>query len=144
MAKKANPFTGRWRITSMSAWEDGYLHLQEIGIDISIHNELPSVHEVCKDFLRQMSKGGSGLQIVYFPGPPPVDEQFPATARWVRESGWIELGQQQETGFVVWALDDGGVVFEDDKPDTLAEAMAALEKSSIEKFRDEGIEQDGS
>ena len=25
MAKKANPFTGRWRITSMSAWEDDFL-----------------------------------------------------------------------------------------------------------------------
>src|SRR5438876_278222 len=25
MAKKTNPFTGRWRITFMSAWEDDYL-----------------------------------------------------------------------------------------------------------------------
>jgi hypothetical protein len=25
MAKKAYPFTGRWRITSMSAWEDDFL-----------------------------------------------------------------------------------------------------------------------
>jgi hypothetical protein len=25
MAKKASPFTGRWRIVSMSAWEDEYL-----------------------------------------------------------------------------------------------------------------------
>lgn len=25
MAKKVNPFAGRWRITSMSAWEDDFL-----------------------------------------------------------------------------------------------------------------------
>ena len=30
-------------------------------------------------------------------------------------------------GFVVRALDYGGLAFEDDRPDTLAEAMAVLE-----------------
>ena len=43
-------------------------------------------------------------------------------------------------GFVVRALDYGGLVFEDDKPDTLAEAMAALEKGLTEYFEREGIE----
>ena len=37
-------------------------------------------------------------------------------------------------------LDYGGMVFEDDKPDMLAEAMAALEKGLNEYFEQEGIE----
>ena len=43
-------------------------------------------------------------------------------------------------GFVARALDYGGLAFEDDKPDTLAEAMAALEKSLAEYYKREGIE----
>jgi hypothetical protein len=42
--------------------------------------------------------------------------------------GHIEIGDQESFGFVVRALDYGGLVFEDDKADTLAEAMAVLEK----------------
>ncbi|OWK40942.1 hypothetical protein [Fimbriiglobus ruber] len=41
-------------------------------------------------------------------------------------------------------LNDGGLVFEDDKPNTPAEAMAALEKGLIKhfNFKEEGIEID--
>ena len=41
--------------------------------------------------------------------------------------------------FIVRALDHGGQVFEDNKPRTLAEAMAALEKGLAEWFKKEGI-----
>ena len=54
----------------------------------------------------------------------------------------IEIGDQEMFGFVVRALDYGGLVFEDDKPDTLAEAMAALEKGLTEYFEREGIDID--
>jgi hypothetical protein len=43
-------------------------------------------------------------------------------------------------GFVARALDYGGLVFDDDKPDTLAEAMASLERGLAEYFKREGIE----
>ncbi|MHB1424803.1 MAG: hypothetical protein ACYC3I_16655 [Gemmataceae bacterium] len=43
-------------------------------------------------------------------------------------------------GFVGRVLGYGGMVFEDDKPDTLAEAMEALEKGLTEYFEKEGIE----
>jgi hypothetical protein len=58
----------------------------------------------------------------------------------VRGYGHIEVGDQEGFGFVVRALDDGGLVFEDDKADTLAEAMAALEKGLAEHFDREGSE----
>lgn len=63
---------------------------------------------------------------------------FPAIAKWVNGCGHIEIGDQEGFGFVVRALDYGGLVFEDDKPDTLAEALAALEKGLAEWFRDAG------
>ena len=40
----------------------------------------------------------------------------PAVAQWVRGYGHIEIGDQEGFGFVVRALDYGGLVFEDDSP----------------------------
>jgi len=41
------------------------------------------------------------------------------------------------------ALDYGGVVYEDDRPRTLAEALAALEKGLREWFEEQGIALEG-
>ena len=54
--------------------------------------------------------------------------------------GHIEIGDQEMFGFVARALDYGGMVFEDDRPNTLAEAMAALEKGLAGYFKEQGIE----
>ena len=54
--------------------------------------------------------------------------------------GHIEIGDQEMFGFVARALDNGGLAIEDDKPDTLAEAMASLERGLAEYFKREGIE----
>jgi hypothetical protein len=72
-----------------------------------------------------------------------MEAMFPAIAKWVRGYGHIEIGDQEGFGFIVRALDYGGFVFEDDKPDTLAEALAALEKGLAEWFKDQGIEVGG-
>jgi len=40
----------------------------------------------------------------------------------------------------VRALDYGGLVFEDDKPDTLRESMAALQKGLAKLIEEQGIE----
>ncbi len=51
---------------------------------------------------------------------------------------WKPLfGDQESFGFVVRALDYGGLVFEDDKPLTLAEAMAVLEAHLTRWFEEE-------
>ena len=65
---------------------------------------------------------------------------FPAIAMWVKSYGHIEIGDQEMFGFVARALDYGGLAFEDDKPDTLAEAMAALEKGLRGWFEEQRIE----
>jgi hypothetical protein len=64
---------------------------------------------------------------------------FPAIAKWVRGYGHIKIGDQEMFDFVVRALDFGGLAFEDDKPETPAEAMVALEKGLRKWFDEQGI-----
>jgi hypothetical protein len=68
---------------------------------------------------------------------------FPAIAQWVRGYGHVEVGDQEMFGFVARALGYGGLAFEDDRPGTLAEALAALERDLAEYFKLEGIEWEG-
>jgi len=56
-------------------------------------------------------------------------QTYPAVAKWVQSYGWIEIGEQQQFGFVVRALDDGGLIWESKDCGTLDEAMTALETS---------------
>ena len=76
------------------------------------------------------------LLILLSPRPADPGRQFPALGQWVRESGWIEVGRRMEASFVARALDDAGVVFENNRSTTLAEALAALEEGLAGRFRD--------
>ncbi len=120
-------------------WEELFRHLNEVGITTSIHEGLPKVEEVYEDFLRQMRKASPGPIIMVSPGRGHVAEQFPAVARWVKGYGHIEVGDQEGFGFVARAMDYGGLAFEDDRPDTLAEALAGLEKGLRKWFKERGI-----
>jgi hypothetical protein len=66
---------------------------------------------------------------------PTVDELFPAVAEWVHTTGWIEIGDQEGFGFIVRALDYGGLVFESQGPKTLGEALAALEQALADDLK---------
>ena len=68
-----------------------------------------------------------------------LGQHHAAVAQWVRD-GHIEIGDQEGFGFVAIALDYGGVVYEDDRPRTLAEAMAALDKGLRKWFEEQAIE----
>jgi hypothetical protein len=122
-------------------WEELFRHLNDIGIETSIHDELPLVVEVYEDFLRQMRKASAKPIIMLSPRRSPDDETFPAVAQWVNGGyGHIEIGDQEGFGFIARALDYGGLVFEDEKPTTLAESLAALEKALTEWFKNQKIE----
>ena len=103
-------------------------HLKELGVEVTLRDDLPELEEVYLDFLREMRRAGGGPIIMLSPRPADPGRQFPALAMWVQEGGWIEVGRQKEAGFVARALDDGGVVFENNSSTTLAEALAALEE----------------
>ena len=140
------PLTGqahrprRLHVRGHRQWRELFPSLQDLGIDVSVQRELPQVKAAYQDHLRRLREE-SRAGMVKPTGPQAAVEQaFPAIAKWVRGYGHIEIGDQEGFGFVVRALDYGGLVFEDDKADTLAEAMAALEKGLAEYFEREGIQ----
>jgi hypothetical protein len=115
-------------------------HLKQLGVEVSIQLELPKVEEAHEDFLLQMRRSTSRPLILYTPGPTELQKTFPAIAQWVHGYGHIEIGDQEGFGFIVWAIDYGGQIFEDQKPETLAEAMAALEAGIAKWFKEQKIE----
>ena len=117
-------------------WDELFPHLKELGIEVTLHDELIELEEVCLDFLRQMRKASPGPIIMLSPRPSHVGKQSPAIGAWVQESGWIEVGRRKEGSFVARALDDNGLVFENNFSNTLVEAMAALEEGLTGRFKD--------
>ena len=75
-------------------WEELFPHLNQLGIAVSIQNDLPHVEEVFEDFLRQMRRARSNPLILYTPSPTDVHKAFPAIATWVQGYGHIEIGDQ--------------------------------------------------
>ena len=121
-------------------WKELFPHLKEIGVEVALHDELPTINRVFERCLQDMMKARSARKIKPATKQASVEKAFPAVAKWVQSYGHIEIGDQEGFGFVVRALDCGGVVFEDDKPDTLAEAMAALEMGLAKWFKEQGID----
>ncbi len=119
-------------------WKELFPHLKEIGVDVVSQNELPKVVAAYDDHLRQLRAVRSARAVKPTAAQAQVETLFPAVARWVSGYGHIEIGDQEGFGFIVRAIDYGGVVFEDDTPTTLAEAMAALEKGLAEWFEEQG------
>jgi hypothetical protein len=123
-------------------WRELFPHLAELGIEVAVQKELPQVQDAYKDYLRQLRETRRVGMVKPTEAQAKVEKMFPAIARWVQGYGHIEIGDQEMFGFVVRALDYGGLVFEDEKTDTLAEAMAAMEKGLAEYFEREGIDMD--
>jgi hypothetical protein len=121
-------------------WRELFPHLEELGIDVSVHQELPRAKKAYDEHLRRMRDARRATMVRPTREQQTVEELFPTIAKWVRGYGHIEIGDQEMFGFVARALDYGGMPFEDDRPETLAEAMAALEKGLAEYFEREGIE----
>ena len=69
---------------------------------------------------------------------PDVEVAYPNVAEWVQGCGWIEIGDQDWQGFVVRALDAGGLIYEKEGCRTLAEAMTALEKGLGKWMKENG------
>jgi hypothetical protein len=124
-------------------WRELFPHLEELGIKCAVHRELPKVQQAYRGYLRKRREAHRAGMVKPSAEQQGVEKLFPAIAQWVRGYGHVEVGDQEMFGFVVRALDDGGTVFEDDKPDTLAEALAALEKGLTKWFKEQGIDLEG-
>jgi hypothetical protein len=120
-------------------WRELFPHLAELGIAVSVRQELPKANEAYETHLRRLREAHRAEVVRPTEEQGSVEKLFPAVAQWVRD-GHIEIGDQEGFGFVARALDYGGLVFEDDKPDTLAEALAALEKGLRRWYKEQGIQ----
>ena len=119
-------------------WKPLFAALQEIGVEVAVVDELPIFAEAFDEFLEHMKTARSAGNVTPTAEQTKVEKAFPAIAKWVKSYGHIEIGDQESFGFVVRALDYGGLVFEDDRPSTLAEALAALETRLAQWFEEEG------
>jgi len=121
-------------------WKPLFPALKEVGVEVDLADELPIVDEAFDEFLAQIRKARSAGKVTPSVEQANIERTFPSIAKWVRSYGHIEIGDQESFGFSVRALDYGGLVFEDDKPATLAEAMASLEARLAQWFEEEGVD----
>jgi hypothetical protein len=124
-------------------WKELFPHLDELGIKVAVHRELPKVQRAYQGYLKQQREAHRRGMVKPTAEQQAVEKLFPAISRWVRGYGHVEIGEQEMFGFVARALDYGNLAFEDDKPDTLAEAMASLERGLAKWFEEQGVEFEG-
>ena len=131
----------RVRVRKNPRWPELFPHLQEVGVEAVVDSDLDTLRAAFHDHLRHIREARRAGMVKPTTEQLEVEKLFPAIAQWVRD-GHIEVGDQEGFGFVARALDYGGLAFEDDRPNTLAEALAAREKGLRQWFDEQGIEVD--
>jgi hypothetical protein len=123
-------------------WRELFLHLEEIGVGVKVFagRDLPGIQKAYNEHLRRLRDEQRVGMIQPTPEQAKVEAMFPAVAEYVRGGGYVEIGDQEGFGFVVRAIGYGGLDFEDDRPETLGEAMAALEAGLARWFEEQGVE----
>ena len=130
------------RLRGHHQWRELFPHLEEIGVgvEVLVGQDLPGIEKAYDAHLRRLRESSRVGMVEPTAEQAKVEAMFPAIDRWVKEYGWIEIGVQELFGFVARALHEGGTQVEDDRPGTLAEAMAALEAGLARWFEEQGVE----
>jgi len=130
------------RLRGHHQWRGLFPHLEEIGVgvEVIVGQSLPGIEEAYEAHLRRLRDEHRVGMVEPSAEQLKAGAMFPAIDRWVKQYGCIEIGVQELFGFVARALHEGGTQVEDDGADTLAEALAALEKGLVEYYEREGIE----
>jgi hypothetical protein len=128
------------RLRGHHQWRELFPILKELGIEVSVERKLPGIEKAYRDYLRRLRDEQRAGMVEPSAEQAKVETMFPAIARYVRGYGYVEIGDQESFGFVVRAIGYGGLDFEDDDPDTLAEATAVLEAGLTRWFEEQGVE----
>jgi hypothetical protein len=128
------------RLRGHHQWRELFPILKELGIEVSVERKLPGIEKAYRDYLRRLRDEQRAGMVKPSAEQVKVETMFPAIARYVRGYGYVVIGDQESFGFVVRAIGYGGLDFEDDNPDTLAEAMAVLEAGLTRWFEEQGVE----
>jgi hypothetical protein len=121
-------------------WRELFAVLEELGIGVSVERKLPKFNEAYRNYVQDMREEQRAVMTKPTKEQMKVESIFPAVAKYVRGYGYVEIGDQESFGFVVRALGYGGLDFEDDTPETLAEAMVVLEAGLSKWFKEQGID----
>jgi hypothetical protein len=121
-------------------WNPLFPALKEIGIHVVIKPDLPKIDEAFGEFLAQVKETRSVKKVKATAEQSKIETMFPAIATYVQGYGYVEIGDQESFGFVVRAIGYGGLDFEDDTPETLAEAMLVLEAGLARWFNEQDVE----
>ena len=130
------------RLRGHHQWRGLFPHLEEIGVEaeVIVGQSLPGIEKAYGAHLRRLRGAKKTGMIGPTSAQSKVEATFPAIARYVKGYGYIEIGDQESFGFVVRAIGYGGMDFEDERPSTLAEAMAVLEVGLARWFDEQGFE----
>lgn len=121
-------------------WKELFPVLGELGVEVSVERNLPGVGKAYRALLREMREERRARMVKPSPEQANIETMYPAVAMYVRGHGYFEIGDQEGFGFIVRAIGYGGLDFEADTPETLAEAMAVLEAGLARWFEEQGIE----
>jgi hypothetical protein len=116
-------------------WQELIPHLGQLRIEVETQGELPLWDGAASAYVSKLRASFVGREVPILTVQQDLDEAYPAVARWVRTLGRIEIGVGEGQGFVVRALDEGGIVYVDKKSESLAEALIALERGIAEVDR---------
>jgi len=131
------------RLRGHRQWRELFPILKELGVEVAVERKLPEIERAYRDHLRRLRDEQRAGMTKPSADQAKIEAMFPAVARYVRGGGYIEIGDQESFGFVVRAICYGGLDFEDERPDTLAEAMVALEAGLARWFEEQGEGVDG-
>jgi hypothetical protein len=131
------------RLRGHRQWRELFAALEELGIELSVETKFPRIKAAYREHLQQLREEQRTRMVLPSPEQAKVEAMFPAIARYVQGYGYIEIGEQESFGFVVRAIGYGGLDFEDNTPETLAEAMSVLEAGLVRWFEEQGVDIDG-
>ena len=90
----------RLHVRGHPQWKELFPHLDELGIKVAVHRELPKVQRAYQGYLRQRREAHRRGMVKPTAEQQSVEKLFPAIAQWVRGYGHIEIGDQEMFGFV--------------------------------------------
>lgn len=68
--------------------------------------------------------------------------KYPNLVRWIEEYGWIEVGQLDGPAPFIWALDEGGVVWEGEESYQSVDAAFQDAERGIAAWMKENLDDD--
>jgi hypothetical protein len=130
------------RVRGHRQWREMFPVLEGLGIGVSVEQKLPGIQKAFRGYVRQVRDERRAEMVKPTSEQANIESMFPSIARYVRGYGYVEIGDQEGFGFVIRAIGYGGVDFDDDTPETLAEAMTVLEAGLARWFEEQGVELD--